>query len=137
MAEQQVQVEALSFPRPILADSRKSEATRKLTATQHRDVLDEVVDAIDAHAIVIVGMSQNPFVRKARNLFTEQKLEVKYLEYGSYFSQWDRRLAIKMWSGWPTFPQIFVNGVLIGGHEDAENAFKDGSLRQRLAEGRK
>ena len=32
--------------------------TRKLTATQHRDVLDEVVDAINAHSIVIVGMAQ-------------------------------------------------------------------------------
>jgi hypothetical protein len=33
-----------------------------------------------------------------------------YLEYGSYFSKWKERLAIKLWSGWPTFPQVFVDG---------------------------
>ena len=31
-------------------------------------------------------------------------IDFYYLEYGSYFSQWHRRLALKMWTGWPTFP---------------------------------
>ena len=28
------------------------------------------------------------------------------------------RLAIKMWSGWPTYPQIFIKGTLVGGASD-------------------
>ena len=31
---------------------------RKLSATQHRDVIDEVTDAIESHPVVVVGMSQ-------------------------------------------------------------------------------
>jgi monothiol glutaredoxin len=33
---------------------------------------------------------------------------------------WKKRLAIKLWTGWPTFPQIFHKGVLIGGAKDLE-----------------
>jgi monothiol glutaredoxin len=40
------------------------------------------------------------------------------LSYGNYFSKWKQRLAIKLWSGWPTYPQIFIDGKLIGGCDD-------------------
>jgi monothiol glutaredoxin len=36
-------------------------------------------------------------------------LDFIYLEYGSYTKGWRRRLALKMWTGWPTFPMIFVD----------------------------
>ena len=52
-----------------------------------------------------------------------------YLEYGSYFSEWRRRNALKMWTGWPTFPMVFVKGALVGGAERARAAD-----RQRRAE---
>jgi monothiol glutaredoxin len=55
-----------------------------------------------------------------------------YLSYGSYFSQWKQRLAIKLWSGWPTFPQVFLKGELVGGAAELERALKDGSFRSKL-----
>src|SRR5438046_10541438 len=57
-------------------------------------------------------MRQNPFPKKARKLLDEAGLAYKYLEYGSYLGEWRRRLALKMWTGWPTFPMVFVKGVL-------------------------
>ena len=34
-------------------------------------------------------------------------LAYRYLpEYGSYFGGWRRRLALKMWTGWPTVPMV-------------------------------
>jgi monothiol glutaredoxin len=59
----------------------------------------------------------------------------KYLEYGSYFSKWRERLAIKLWSGWPTFPQVFVRGTLVGGEDLTKQALADGSLKALLAGG--
>jgi plasmid stabilization system protein ParE len=47
-------------------------------------------------------------------------LPYKYLEYGSYLADWRRRLAIKMWSGWPTYPMVFVKGQLVGGASELE-----------------
>jgi glutaredoxin-related protein len=37
-----------------------------------------------------------------------------------------------MWSGWPTFPQVFVKGALVGGAADLEAALADGSFKALL-----
>jgi glutaredoxin-related protein len=37
-----------------------------------------------------------------------------------------------MWSGWPTFPMIFVNGVLIGGFQDLQRLLDSGELQRML-----
>ncbi|MBM97027.1 MAG: monothiol glutaredoxin, Grx4 family [Oceanospirillaceae bacterium] len=36
-------------------------------------------------------------------------------------------------SGWPTFPQLFIQGELIGGSDIVVNMAADGSLKQALA----
>ena len=35
-------------------------------------------------------------------------------------------------SGWPTIPQVFVKGELIGGADITEELFESGDLRQKL-----
>ena len=106
------------MPRLLLDDSRVHPAIRDALSANHPDIVREVEAAIAAHPVVIVGMRQNPFPRKARRLLDQAGVPYHYLEYGSYFREWRRRLALKMWSGWPTFPMIFVGGVLVGGYED-------------------
>jgi monothiol glutaredoxin len=101
--------------RQILPTEQVSEAALKAITGFHQEVVDQVKEAVRANKIVIVGMAQNPVVKKARGILTEKKMDFKYLEYGSYFSMWKQRLAIKIWSGWPTFPQVFIGGRLIGG----------------------
>jgi glutaredoxin-related protein len=101
----------------------------------HPDVVREVSEAVARHDVVVVGMAQNPFVKKVRAALSEASIPFTYLEYGSYLSQWQRRLAIKLWSGWPTFPQVFVKGQLIGGEELTKAAIADGSLRKALSNG--
>lgn len=95
----------------------------------HADTIREVEDAIKAHDVVVVGMAQNPFVRKVRKALDEAGVKFHYLEYGSYLSEWQKRLAIKIWSGWPTFPQVFVKGELIGGEELTKAAIARGDLK--------
>jgi glutaredoxin-related protein len=38
-----------------------------------------------------------------------------------------------MWTGWPTLPMIFVNGILVGGAEDLERLIESGELATLLA----
>ena len=57
-------------------------------------------------------------MRRARRALDAAGISHRYLEYGSYASQWRRRNALKMWTGWPTFPMVFVRGVLVGGAND-------------------
>lgn len=107
-------------------------AALEVMAAFHSDVVQEVKNAVDKEAIVVVGMAQNPVVKKARKALDAAGLPYKYLEYGSYLSEWRRRLAIKLWSGWPTFPQVFVKGELLGGADQVERALADGSLKAKL-----
>ena len=98
----------------------------------HSNVLEEVIQHVQQKDIVVVGMAWNPFVQRAQKLLNAQKIPYTYLEYGSYVSQWKERLAIKMWSGWPTFPQIFVKGMLVGGFSDIQSLVQNDELKDLL-----
>lgn len=114
--------------RPILDEEKIHPAIRDSISGYQADILEEVQAAIAAHDVVVVGMKQNPFPKRARALLDKKGIAYEYLEYGSYFGMWRRRLALKMWAGWPTFPMIFIKGVLIGGTSDLRALDERGEL---------
>lgn len=120
------------MPRPILDEARIHPAIRSVVASHHRDIVDEVSAAVDAHDIVVVGMAQNPMPKKARKLLDAAGLQYHYLEYGSYLNTWRRRNALKMWTGWPTFPMIFVKRQFIGGADDLQRLLASGEIKALL-----
>ena len=119
--------------RPILDEAHIHPALRERIAGHHQATLREVQDAVARHAVVVVGMAQNPFCRKARKSLDAAGVAFHYLEYGSYFGEWRRRNALKMWTGWPTLPMVFVRGVLVGGAEDLARLIASGELKSMLA----
>jgi glutaredoxin-related protein len=120
------------MPRSILDEDRIHPAIRAKIAGNHADIVREVQQAIAAHAIVVVGMAGNPFPKKARRVLDAAKLPYHYLGYGSYLKDWRRRNALKMWTGWPTFPMVFVNGMLVGGASDLARLLASGELSRML-----
>jgi glutaredoxin-related protein len=121
--------EEIAMPRAVLDEARIHPAARERVASYHRAVVQEVQDAVAANDIVVVGMRMNPFPKKARRLLDAAGLAYQYLEYGSYLGDWRRRLAIKMWTGWPTYPMVFVKGVLVGGASELEKLLQSGGLK--------
>jgi len=119
------------MPRPILGEAQVHPAVREKIANYRADIVQEVQAAIAANEIVVVGMRQNPFPKKARKLLDDAGLAYKYLEYGSYLGQWRRRLVLKMWTGWPSFPMVFVKGVLVGGADDLKRLMESGELQRK------
>ena len=118
--------------RSILDETHIHPAIRDTIANSHADIVREVQAAVAGNDIVIVGMAQNPFPKKVRKILGQQGLTFKYLEYGSYLSGWRRRNALKMWTGWPTFPMVFVKGVLVGGASDLQKLIGSGELARLL-----
>lgn len=114
--------------RPVLSSEKLSPEVAAYMAGYHQQTVNEVASAVATNEIVVVGMGMNPFVKKARAALSDAGVAFKYLEYGNYFSLWKPRLAIKLWSGWPTFPQVFVDGKLIGGYKEAVTALKAGTI---------
>ncbi len=121
------------MPRLLLDESQIHPSIRERIATHQADTVRQVQAAVAQHAVVVVGMQGNPFVRRARKALQGAGIEHNYLEYGSYFSQWRVRNALKLWCGWPTMPLVFVKGVLVGGAEDLDALMASGELRRMLA----
>jgi glutaredoxin-related protein len=121
------------MPRPILDESRIHPAIRDTVATNRTDIVREVQEAIAAHPVVVVGMGINPAPRKARKMLDAAGIPYHYLEYGSYLKEWRRRTALKMWTGWQTFPMVFVKGVLVGGAGDLWKLIESGELKRMLS----
>jgi glutaredoxin-related protein len=125
---------AAAMPRSILDVSRLHPAIRETVAQHHADLIHEVEQAVSQHAVVVVGMAQNPFPRKARRALDKAGVPHHYLSYGSYFQGWRPRTALKMWTGWPTFPMVFVRGTLVGGANDLIRLIDNGELTRLLAQ---
>lgn len=118
--------------RPVLDVAHIHPDIRAYVAGNRQDIVREVQAAIAAHPVVVVGMGINPMPKKARRVLDAAGIAHHYLEYGNYLGDWRRRNALKMWTGWPTFPMVFVRGVLVGGANDTENLIASGELQRML-----
>jgi monothiol glutaredoxin len=62
---------------------------------------------------------------------------------GAKFSSFDIlsdpevRQGLKEYSNWPTFPQLYVNGELIGGCDIMTDMYQSGELQQLIAQAQK
>jgi monothiol glutaredoxin len=119
--------------RPILDVDHIHPAVRAYVANHRQTLVKEVQAAVAAHPVVVVGMAMNPMPKRARKSLDAAGVAHHYLEYGNYFNTWRDRNALKMWTGWPTFPMVFVRGVLVGGATDVDKLIASGELKQMLA----
>jgi monothiol glutaredoxin len=126
-------MQAIQAMRDTFPHAQVHPAITEKIASYKKGEVDAVKALIAAHRVVVIGMTQNPFPKRARRLLDEKSIAYEYLGIGSYLSEWRRRLVLKMWTGWPTFPMIFVDGVLIGGFEDLVKLSDSGDLAKTLA----
>ena len=122
------------MPRQTLDESRLHPAIRDKVANLNADIVHNVHAAAGSNPVLVVGMRGNPFCRKARRILGEASIPFKYLEYGSYLSRWRQRNALKMWTGWPTLPMVFVKGHLVGGADELKRLIDSGELKRLLGE---
>jgi glutaredoxin-related protein len=123
-----------AMPRTTLEEARLHPAIRERVANLNADIVHNVQAAANSNAVLVVGMAGNPHVRRARKLLDGAGIAFHYLEFGSYFGGWRRRNALKMWSGWPTFPMVSVKGTLVGGADELDRLVKGGELKRTLGE---
>ncbi len=121
------------MPRPILDETLIHPAIREKISGHQSAIVREVQAAVATHPVVVVGMGMNPFPKKARRLLSEAGIAYHYLEYGNYLNTWRQRNALKMWTGWPTMPMVFVKGMLVGGADDLARLNTSGELKKILA----
>ncbi|WP_422388172.1 Grx4 family monothiol glutaredoxin [Candidatus Legionella polyplacis] len=85
---------------------------------------------------IILYMKGNPdnpkcgFSEKAIRYITACNIE--NFRYIDVLENTDIRKELPKYSNWPTFPQLYVNGKLIGGSDIIENLFNQGKLKTIL-----
>ena len=121
------------MPRNVLDASRIHPSVRDTVTDHHRHMVDRVEAEIAKHPVLVVGMAFNPMPKKARAALDAAGIAHGYIEFGSYLNTWRERNALKMWTGWPTFPMVFVKGVLVGGATDVQALISSGELKKMLA----
>ena len=121
------------MPRPILDEAQIHPAIRAKIAGHQQTIVQAVMQAVASNDVVVVGMALNPFPKKARKALDDVGQPYRYLEYGSYFNTWRERTGLKLWTGWPSFPMVFVKGTLVGGATDLQALINSGELRKMLA----
>ncbi len=119
--------------RAVLGEEQIHPAIRARIAGHHADTVQEVQRALAAHPVVVVGMGQNPFARRARRALDAAGIAHHDLDYGNYLGGWRKRNALKLWTGWPTLPMVFVRGTLVGGADDLARLIASGELKRLLA----
>ena len=123
----------IAMPRSILDESNIHPAIREKIASHEQTIVREVQAAGAKHPVVVVGRGMNPFPRKACKALDGAGVAYQYLEYGNYFNSWRQRNALKLWTGWPTMPLVFVKGTLVGGANDLIALIESGDLKKLLA----
>jgi glutaredoxin-related protein len=121
------------MPRATLDEAHIHAAVRQTVTELHLKTVQMAQQAIAQHTVVVLGMGQNPFCKRVRKALDAAGVSHHDIDIGNYFSEWRPRTALKMWTGWPTFPMVFVKGVLVGGSDDVARLIASGELRRLLA----
>ena len=96
--------------------------------------IDRIEKEIKSHKVVLFvkGTPQAPlcgFSAATMELFTKMNVPFHSVDI---ISNADIRATLPEYSKWPTFPQIFINGQLIGGCDIVHELHESGELEQLL-----
>jgi len=100
----------------------------------------EVIERIKAHigsAPAVLFMKGTPdFPQCGFSAQTAAALKACNARFGhvNIFEDPELREALKSFSNWPTFPQLYVKGELVGGCDIVVDMFRSGELRELLQE---
>ncbi|AFZ79064.1 glutaredoxin domain containing protein [Theileria equi strain WA] len=96
--------------------------------------LDKIKRLISDNPVIVFikGTKDDPFCRFSRAVVNMlNKSGIKFEGY-NIFEDPELREELKVYSNWPTYPQLYVNGTLIGGHDIIEELYESGSLRDEI-----
>jgi monothiol glutaredoxin len=98
------------------------------------DLVNKLEAAIRSEDLVLFMKGDRTFPQcgfSARVVDVFERLQARFKTY-DILSDEELRTGLKIYSNWPTFPQIYVKGELIGGHDILMTMFQNGELETLL-----
>ena len=99
------------------------------------DVMEKIRQTVTENPIVIFMKGTPDFPQCGFSMRTAEALKACNVEfaYVDVLAEPEVRSTLPAFSNWPTFPQVFINGELIGGCDITIDLFQKGEL-QTLAQ---
>jgi monothiol glutaredoxin len=95
------------------------------------DVMDRIKQTIEQNPVVIFMKGTPDFPQCGFSMRASQALKACNVEfaYVDILAEPEIRASLPRYSNWPTFPQVFINGELIGGCDITLELFQKGELQ--------
>jgi len=100
------------------------------------DVVERIKSELGAGPVVLFMKGTPDFPQcgfSAQTVAALRALGAQF-KHVNIFEEPELREALKRFSNWPTYPQLYVKGELVGGCDIALEMYKSGELRKLLAE---
>ncbi len=103
------------------------------------DTLERIKQTLHANPIVLFMKGTPQFPMCGFSSRTSQALKATGTEFASVnvLEDPEVRANLPRYSNWPTFPQLFINGELIGGCDITMELYESGELERMVKEARK
>jgi monothiol glutaredoxin len=103
------------------------------------DVLERIKTAVEGSPIVLFMKGTPQFPMCGFSSRTAQALKAVNADYVSVnvLEDPEIRANLPRYSNWPTFPQLFINGELIGGCDITLELYESGELERIVRDTRK
>ena len=100
------------------------------------DVIQRIQEQLKSNPVVLYMKGTPDFPQCGFSAAAVRTLEACGASFGfvNIFEDPELRDALKSYSNWPTYPQLYVNGELVGGSDILTEMFKKGELQQLLDE---
>jgi monothiol glutaredoxin len=98
-------------------------------------VIERIKDQLESNSVVLYMKGSPDFPQCGFSGQTVQILgacNAKY-KYVNIFEDTELREALKEYSNWPTYPQLYIGGELVGGCDIVIDLFQKGELPKMLA----
>ena len=99
------------------------------------NVIERIKDQLNKHPVVLFMKGTPDFPQCGFSGQTVQILQAcqASFAYVNIFEDPELREALKEYSHWPTYPQLYIDGTLVGGCDIVTDLYKKGELASMLA----
>ena len=100
------------------------------------DIMDRIQGVLSEHRIVLFMKGTPQFPQCGFSMRTAQALQACGARFHSVdvLAEPEVRQNLPRYSNWPTFPQVFIDGELVGGCDIVLDLYQSGELQKLVAE---
>lgn len=100
------------------------------------NVIERIEEILKSHPVVLFMKGTPDFPQCGFSAQAVQVLEACGVEYAYYniLEDPEMREVLKRYSNWPTYPQLYIKGKLVGGCDIVMQLYRTGELQKMLKE---